>query len=437
MSPGSNTSRVLVVIRLVGLVIGIWLLSLAGAAHACLVCVPHPDKTAADVLIDSATVILAREHPDKPFSYAPVEVLKGQVDEGEIDLLMDSATRRILAIHPERAVVLVQKRAGERWRNLGLADADFEGIVRQILAVNPPWQPLESDHQGRLTFLAPLLGHENPGIRELAYLEVGCAPYGEIRRLSAMVSRGDMRAFLRNDRYLEWHALFILMLAHTGHAPDRAYIAETFHTHQRLGIRTNLAAWATAYIEVEEGAAVSVIEERYFRNPTRSTEELVEVMKALSVHGSDGHTHLRDRIVDSYGVLLDVHPAMASYVAKDLLAWQRWDFSGVLGKILEAQADVDPLGAYMIDLYVSQAKEAQRSASGQASSRSSAAPTVSRVGILSSPLARSNTCAPPSAGCGRRWSSSPMISPRRPNQAMKNWGSTWRSSRTCSASSRA
>jgi hypothetical protein len=91
----------------------------------------------------------------------------------------------------------------------------------------------------------------------------------------------------------------------------------------------------------------------------------VEAMKALAVHASDGHTHLRDRIAASYGVLLDVHPAMASYVAKDLLAWQRWDFTGVLSKILEAQANDDPLGAYMIELYVSQAKEAQRSESGQ------------------------------------------------------------------------
>jgi hypothetical protein len=85
-----------------------------------------------------------------------------------------------------------------------------------------------------------------------------------------------------------------------------------------------------------------VIEERYFRHNTRTQEEFVEVMKALSVHGSDGHTHLRHRIAASYAVLLDAHPAMVSYVAKGLLAWQRWDFTDVLSKIPTAQADVDP-----------------------------------------------------------------------------------------------
>jgi hypothetical protein len=221
-------------------------MGLVGVVQACMLCSPYPEKTAADFLIDSATVILAREHPYKPFSYAPVEVLTCQADGAEINLFLNSWTRRPLADHPERAVVLVRKREGERWRNLGFADADVAGLVRQILALDALWQPLESDHQGRLTFFAPLLGHANPWIRELAYLEVGRALYSQIKRLSAMVSRGDMRAFLRKNRYLEWHALFILILAQTRNALDRAYIAETFHTHQRLGMKNNLAAWATA-----------------------------------------------------------------------------------------------------------------------------------------------------------------------------------------------
>ena len=94
--PGSRMSRVLTVIRRVGVGVGVWLMGLAGAAHACLICIPYPVKTAADFLIDSATVILAREHPDKPFLYAPVDLLKGNPDRVEIDLLLDSATRRLL-----------------------------------------------------------------------------------------------------------------------------------------------------------------------------------------------------------------------------------------------------------------------------------------------------------------------------------------------------
>jgi hypothetical protein len=86
MDPGSRMSRVFTVIRGAGLVLAVWLMGLVGAVHACMICIPYPAKTAADALLESATVILAREHPHTPFSYAPVEVLKGQADGAEIDL---------------------------------------------------------------------------------------------------------------------------------------------------------------------------------------------------------------------------------------------------------------------------------------------------------------------------------------------------------------
>jgi hypothetical protein len=119
-------SRVFAMIGDTGLALGICLMGLAGAVCAGVICVPYPEKTAADALIDSATVVLAREHPYKPFSYAPVGTLKGYADGAEIGLLLDSTTRRILAVQPERAVVLVRKREEEPWRSLGLADADQE-----------------------------------------------------------------------------------------------------------------------------------------------------------------------------------------------------------------------------------------------------------------------------------------------------------------------
>ena len=40
--------------------------------------------------------------------------------------------------------------------------------------------------------------------------------------------------------------------------------------------------------------------------------------KALSLHGTEGRTELRDQIVAAYQGLLEVHPAMGGYVAKDL-----------------------------------------------------------------------------------------------------------------------
>lgn len=51
---------------------------------------------------------------------------------------------------------------------------------------------------------------------------------------------------------------------------------------------------------------------RYLKNPNRKTEEVRAVLAALSVHGTRGHTHLRDRIVDGYRLILANHPTMAA-----------------------------------------------------------------------------------------------------------------------------
>jgi hypothetical protein len=44
MDPGSRMSRDFTVIRGAGLVMAIWLMGLVGAVHACLICIPYPEK---------------------------------------------------------------------------------------------------------------------------------------------------------------------------------------------------------------------------------------------------------------------------------------------------------------------------------------------------------------------------------------------------------
>ena len=71
-------------------------------------------------------------------------------------------------------------------------------------------------------------------------------------------------------------------------------------------------------------------------DPNRKRDELVEVVKAMSLHGTEGRTELRDQIVSSYDVLLDVHPQMMEYIVKDLIAWKRFELKQRISNI-EAQ----------------------------------------------------------------------------------------------------
>ena len=274
--------------------------------HACMICIPVPEKTVADYLIESDTVVLAREDQARPFFYEAVEVLKGADDGAPIDLFLDSTTRRRLATSPERTVVLARGDARSGWRSLGYADADYEEVVRHIIDHAPGWQT--ADHPDRLEYFVGLLGHGNRTIADLAYLEVGRAPYSKIKALSDRVRPEQMRRFLTDIAYYDWRALAILMLAHTGNDQDRQHISRSFDIAEKHHIDSNLAAWATACIEIEGADAIDRIEDRYFREPDRTRAELTEITKALSVHGSDGRVELRDRIVDAYAVLLETPP---------------------------------------------------------------------------------------------------------------------------------
>ena len=326
-------------------------------AHACAICVPYPIKTAADYLAESETVVLARENPEKPWSYLPIETLKGQTSLSPIDNFLNSATRRMLEIYPDRGVVLAQDiKDKTKWRSLGFADEQYEKMIREVIERAPTWQLQGASNESRLTFFADYLGHENRNLHELAYLEIGRAPYGQIKQLGAKWPLEQVRALLRDPMYFEWYPLAILVLAHNGDQSDRKYIVGKFSSLERFGLTTNLSAWTTALIEIQKEAAVAEIEEQYFRSSARSREELIAVTAALSEHGSNGHIHLRERIIQSYATLLDYHPEMAGYAAKDLLTWRRWELSDRLKKILNTTKSTDPLTAYAIRLYLAQAK---------------------------------------------------------------------------------
>jgi hypothetical protein len=203
-----------------------------------------------------------------------------------------------------------------------VADAAYVAVVRRIVAFAPQWQGPQGTAR-RMELFLPLLGHENPLIDELAYLELARAPYATIKQMAHAVPRERIERLLRNRMYVEWWPVAILLLAQSPEAADKQYILNSFRSAEQFGLTRNLAAWAAAAIEVEGADAVSLIQRCYFSNLDRKRDELVEVVKALSLHGTEGRTELRDQIVSAYEGLLDVHPPMIEYIVKDLIAWKR------------------------------------------------------------------------------------------------------------------
>jgi len=320
-----------------------------------------PVKTLADRLLEADALVLAREDPARPFHYAVVEILKGDPGEAPIDAFLPSVDRRVLAQFPRRHMLLARTKPGGGWSALGIAEADYERVVRRVLEQADTWISGETDNRQRLAEFVPLLGHADSRLHETAYLEIGRAPYSEIRRIAATVPLETVRVMLDEPRYLEWRSLAILMLAQSEHPADRERIRTTFADKQRLGSTFNLAAWATAYLAIEGAGGLDGIQGWYLTRPDRSREELREIVKALSVVAGAA-APMREPVAAAYRALLETHPPLAPDVSRDLIAWRRWDFAERMQEIRKAIAKRDPLGSYALGLYLRAAAAAARPA---------------------------------------------------------------------------
>ena len=119
-------------------------------------------------------------------------------------------------------------------------------------------------------------------------------------------------------------------------------------------------------VETNPETGVREIETWYFNSPDRTRGELDEVLTSLSVLGSQQPVSnrnlfsLRNKIVNSYGALLDQHPEMAGRVAQDLAMWQINAHVADLSEIRETNRVTEPAERYLLDYYLSMAANFKR-----------------------------------------------------------------------------
>lgn len=333
---------------------------LSSAAHACVICIPYPETTLADRLLENEAIVFAREVDNAPYTFYPVEVLRGEPLSDPVKLFCNSSIRRKLQALPEGVVVIARK-GGEEWQPITFAEGDYKTFIRTIVSRGEKWEGSPSA-QDRLDYFSSLLTSDESDIREQAYLEVGRAPYATIKALADKVPTEQIHAYLANFRFIEWHNLYILMLGQSTNPNDRLYIKSQFESGARLGTTVNLGAWVTAFIEAYPDIGVKEVEKRYFVNRNRSSDELAQVLTSMSILGSQPvgadlpHFPFREEIVGSYGKLLENYPAMAGRVAKDLT---RWKVAAHVDRLEEIRGDTSLLDAsstYLVDQYIAAAR---------------------------------------------------------------------------------
>jgi hypothetical protein len=302
---------------------------------ACQICLPVPTTSTVERLFDAELVVLAQEDSQNPSSLRTLEVLKGEPAVHEIDLFLDNPSLRTLALNSQRKIICAYHADASvgRWMRVGTADGVFGPLVREILERAPEWQ---ANPKKRLDFFANYLGHNNAQARNLAHLEFARAPYEEIKRYAGVLPAEELRTSLKNFRLYQWHALYILLLAQSGEEQDRDLIVGKVHAAEKTATPLQLAAWSTAWVEIEEESALDFLETRYLGHPGRTIEELQAVVLALSVHGANSPSSLRDRIVDGYRMVLANYPQLALRIVTDLVEWNQWGLAPAVAPIVGA-----------------------------------------------------------------------------------------------------
>ena len=326
---------------------------------ACVICVPYPRTSLADVLIESDNIIMARESARKPFSFYTVAVLKGTDNAHDIDAFINSSARRKLKQNPDGAVVFRRENKESGWHFITYADTEYQEFIRAIIEQSSRWRQFIGERL-RIDFFTQYLNHNHRLISEQAYLEVGRAPYASIKRIAGTIPRQQIYKFLANWQLIEWHSLYILMLGSSQHPDDLAYIRQKLESAAAFGLKTNLSAWVTAFIEAHPDTGVEEIETLYFNNKVRTRDELQEVLKALSVLGSDvsflvapESINRQRRIISSYSTLLENYPMMAGAVANDLTVWKTQALIEQLSNILEHERGLGPNSKMAVSYYLS------------------------------------------------------------------------------------
>jgi hypothetical protein len=311
-------------------------------------------KTVADKLIEADVVVLARVDPERPTTYAPIALLRGNAAE-PIPIVVEGAMRRRLEAKPDDAV-LIAYTPEEGWIELAYAAPPVRRVAEDVLSAAPDWEL--DDGSARFDFFADRHDHPDPTVRDLALTELSAAPYAHIRTLQPRVSGKAIREVLRDPTRAQLAPVHILFLALSDDPKDHGLVRSAVATAARHGLHSNLAAWATAYGEIDGPPAIDRMRALFFDHPPRDPQVLRGVVIAFSTLAQGGDPALRPGVDAAFRALAsNGPPALAAEAAKQLTWAEDWSQAETFAELLASGDLADPAAEFVISVYLEAAQE--------------------------------------------------------------------------------
>ena len=334
------------------------LLWASAEAVACPICLGAGQPSKAQELVTAPDVVLAVPTRD-PSRFRVTQVIKGKRPPSHtIEGGYPRAARvpGIAGARSGKPLLLVSDEHWPTWVVLGAIGADHSGWLRKVATGKRAPDMSAEEWRARVALVVPYLENRDPLVAEIAYGELTAAPYGALRAAKPRLDASALRRWLADPELAARRSPYLLLLGLLGNAEDAAALEERLDTASKSGDATNLAAMLAADLELRGEARIKWVEDKYLRDPKRSTREIEAVVLALGVHGDTNTTISRERVIQSYRMFIRERRDLAGLVAPDLAEWNYWDAVPEYTALMSSNVRQQGPSRFAIAVYLQQSR---------------------------------------------------------------------------------
>jgi len=345
---------------LAGSVVVAALLWASAEAMACPICLGAGQPSKAQELVNAPDVVLAIPTRD-PSRFRVTHVIKGKRLPGDTIEGGYPRSAPVPGTATPRSgmpLLLVSDDHFPTWEVLGAIDAGHSGWLRKLAAGKRAADMSAEEWRARVALAAPYLENREPLVAEIAYAELAAAPYAALGAAKPRLSASAVRRWLADSELAPRERLYLLLLGLAGNAQDAAILEQRLEAASQSGDATNLGPMLAADLELRGEARMSWVDDRYLRDPKRSSREIEAVVLALGVHGDTNATIPRERVIRSFRLFIRERKDLAGLVAPDLAAWNYWDAVPEYAALMKSDVRQQGPSRFAIAVYLRQSRGA-------------------------------------------------------------------------------
>jgi len=368
---------------LTGSVLVAALLWASAEAVACPICLGAGQPSKAQELVTAPDVVLAVPTRDAS-RFRVTQVIKGKRPPGgtiEGGYPRSGPVPGTAAPRSGKLLLLVNDEQLPTWEVLGAIDAGHSGWLRKVAAGRRAADVSVEEWRARVALVVPYLENPEPLVAEIAYAELTAAPYGALQAAKSRLSASAVRRWLTDPDLAARQPPYLLLLGFVGNAQDAAGLEQRLDAAWTSGDATNLASMLAADLELRGDARMRWVDDRYLRDPKRSTREMEAVILALGAHGQANGTISRERVIRSYRMFIRERKDLAGLVAPDFAAWNYWGAAPEYAALMKSDVRQHGPSRFAIAVYLRQSRGA-----GETSR-----PEIPETGSFNTLVAKPNT----------------------------------------------